>query len=142
MATILAHVTVKPGKERQWEQTARSLYEGTHANETAVRRYEYWRGAEPRTYYVLLSFEDYRGFLAHQSAEHHEDEVGPIGDAVESMWLEWVDPLSEASPLVPTEMQHPGRDAGELAATYAVSHPAEVQDWWQALRGDADPGNS
>ncbi len=136
MATILAHVTVKPGKERQWEQTARSLYRGTHDTETAVRRYEYWRGAEPRTYYVLLSFDDYLGFLAHQTADHHEDQVGAIGDAVESMRLEWLDPVAGASPLAPTEMQEPGPDAGELVRRYARSHAAEVQAWWQPLRSD------
>ncbi len=135
MATILAHVTVKPGKEQQWEQTARSLYRGTHDTETAVRRYEYWRGAEPRTNNVLLSFDDYLGFLAHQTADHHENQVGPIGDAVESMRLEWIDPVAGASPLAPTEMRDPGPDADDLARRYARTHAAEVQEWWLPLRG-------
>ena len=63
MATILAHITVRPGTEADFEALARTLYEGTHATESAVRHYEYWRGSEPRTYYTLLSFDDHRGFI-------------------------------------------------------------------------------
>jgi quinol monooxygenase YgiN len=45
MATILAHITVKPGKEREFEDLAERLVKATHDNETRVIRYEYWRGA-------------------------------------------------------------------------------------------------
>ena len=46
MATILAHIQVKPGMEARFEQIAADLYKGTHDHEKDVRRYEYWRGAE------------------------------------------------------------------------------------------------
>src|SRR6476619_771592 len=65
MATLLAHITVKPGSEAQFERIAAEMYRRTHADEADPRRYEYWRGAERGTYYCLESFEDYLGFLAH-----------------------------------------------------------------------------
>ena len=61
MATLLAHITVRPGAEVEFETLARTLYEQTHAIETGVLRYEYWRGSDERTYYTLLSFVDHRG---------------------------------------------------------------------------------
>lgn len=73
MATILAHLTIKPGCEARFEQIATDLFDGTHANETKVLRYEYWRGEAPRTYYTLLSFDDHRAFIEHQVSDHHED---------------------------------------------------------------------
>ena len=134
MATLLAHIQVKKGREAEFEAIAAELHRETHANEAPCLRYEYWRGADERTYYVLLSFDDYRGFLAHQSADHHEAEVGPIGDAVESLRLEWVDPIAGASPLEPTDMQSAPDDASDLAKQYSQSHPADVQAWWAHFR--------
>src|SRR5271166_149729 len=49
MATLLAHIRVRPGAEKRFEQIARELHDATHACEHDVRRYEYWRGAEPRS---------------------------------------------------------------------------------------------
>ena len=48
MATLLAHITVRPGAEREFERIALTLYERTHTLESGVLRYEYWRGAAPR----------------------------------------------------------------------------------------------
>jgi hypothetical protein len=39
MATILAHIRVKPGQEARFEQLAADLYRSTHRSEQAVRRY-------------------------------------------------------------------------------------------------------
>ena len=72
MATLLAHIRVRPGKEVQFERIAEELHRATHEREANVRRYEYWRGAEPSTYYALESFDDLAGFVAHQTSEHHE----------------------------------------------------------------------
>ena len=72
MATILAHIKVAAGNEREFEAVIRPLYEATHRLEPDCRRYEYWRGAEPGTYYCLLSFRDFRAFMTHQASEHHE----------------------------------------------------------------------
>ena len=76
MATFLARITVKPGAEAEFERIAADLYEATHKHESGVRRYEYWRGADDRTYYCSAAFDDFLAFLAHQTSDHHE-ELGP-----------------------------------------------------------------
>ena len=72
MSTILAHLRVKPGEEARFEGIARELYAGSQASDRGLRHYEYWRGAEPGTYYCLLAYDDHRSFVAHQTSDHHE----------------------------------------------------------------------
>jgi len=79
VATILAHITVKPGAEARFEEISRDLYRASHAGEQGLLRYEYWRGSEPSTYYTLLAFTDFAAFIAHQTSEHHEAVVAPTG---------------------------------------------------------------
>ena len=134
MATLLAHITVKPGSEERFEAVARALHEATHRNETAVRQYDYWRGADERSYYTLLSFDDHRGFIAHQTSDHHELASPMIRDFVESIRLEWVDPVDGASNLPPTVTQTAPADADELTLVYTDRFAAQVADWWLALR--------
>jgi quinol monooxygenase YgiN len=134
MATILAHITVKPGAEARWEQIARTLYAATHEHETGVHRYEYWRGAEPGTYYTLLSFDDFNTFIAHQVSDHHEEAAPQIGEVVAGLRLEWVDPIAGASPLPATNGQDLPADAEELFVTYHDRYAAQVAEWWQDLR--------
>lgn len=134
MATLLAHITIKPGKESEWEEICRRLYAATHEHETDVRRYEYWRGAEPRTYYTLLSFDDHRAFIEHQTSDHHETASPQIGACVESIRLEFVDPMQGASDLAPTNHQEAADDADDLTRTYTDRYAAQVADWWAALR--------
>ncbi len=134
MATLLAHIRVRPGMEARFEQLATELFQSTHANERAVRRYEYFRGADPGTYYALLSFDDYHGFLEHQSSDHHEM-VGPLlGEVSESTRLEWIDPIQQASPLVPTDLQPLPEDASPVAAHYHERFGDITADWWRSLR--------
>ena len=102
MATILAHITVRAGSESQFEALARELFVGTHTTETGVRAYDYWRGATPRTYYTLLSFEDFPTFIAHQTSDHHESASPQLGEVLAGLRLEWVDPIQGASGLTPT----------------------------------------
>ena len=134
MATLLAHITVRPGSEAEFEAVARTLYERTHATETAVTYYEYWRGADPRTYYTLLSFDDHRAFIAHQTSTHHEAASPVIRRLVESIRLEWVDPIDGASPLPSTEMQPAPEGADALTLEYTDRFAAVVAEWWLALR--------
>ena len=134
MATILAHIRVRPGTEPAFEDIARRLFRATHDHETGVRRYEYWRGSEPRTYYTLLSFDDFRTFIDHQTSDHHEAASPEIGRVVESLRLEWVDPVQGASDLPPTASQDVAADAGDLTRAYAERFAAQVADWWSALR--------
>ncbi len=137
MATILAHITVRPGMEADFEEMARTLYERTHAEETGVQRYEYWRGAEPRTYYTLLSFDDHQSFIRHQTSDHHEAASPQLGRVIEGLRLEWVDPIGAASPLPATEMQPAPDDASELVNTYTDRFAAAIAGWWEPLRDAA-----
>lgn len=134
MATILAHITVKAGCEAQFEEIAAKLYADSHEHETNIRRYEYWRGADERSYYTLLSFDDQHGFLTHQTSDHHEEASPQIGAVVEAIRLEWVDPMTNASPLTPTNHQDAPDGADELTARYAKAYAVQVADWWLSLR--------
>ncbi|MFM7095678.1 MAG: putative quinol monooxygenase [Actinomycetota bacterium] len=135
MATLLAHITIKAGQEGRFEELARDMYAATHGHEKDVRRYEYWRGAEPRTYYCLESFADLDGFLDHQTSSHH-DGFGPaLRDVIESMRLEWVDPISGASPLVSTNDQSLQPGASESKREKYPRFSRIAAEWWSALRG-------
>ena len=134
MATILAHLTIKAGCESRFEEIARDLYDGTHANETKVLRYEYWRGAEPRTYYTLLSFDDHQAFIEHQVSDHHETASPLLGEVCEAIRLEWVDPIQTSSDLPSTNAQDAPAGADALTTTYTERYAAQVADWWMSLR--------
>ena len=135
MATLLAHITVKPGSEERFEGIARELYERTHALETGVLRYEYWRGNDPRTYYTLLSFDDHRAFIVHQTSDHHEVASPSIGEMVESLRLEWLDPHRRRQPAPADRCADPRRrGANELTITYTDRFAADVADWWLTQR--------
>ncbi len=134
MATLLAHIKVKPGTEAQFEAIARRLYPATHASEPNMRRYEFWRAAEERLYYCSLAFEDFQSFIVHQTSDHHEGASPELGRCIESIRLEWVDPVGGASDLVATDHQHAPGDADELTRKYTQRFAAEVADWWAPLR--------
>ena len=142
MATLLAHIRVRPGMEARFEEIARDLYRATHEREADVRRYEYWRGAEPSTYYALESFDDLAGFVAHQTSEHHEAARPGVGEVIEDIRLEWVDPLPTASPLVATATAATPPDATELERScYERFAGARMQARWDQVR-DAKPGEA
>lgn len=130
MATLLVHIHVKEGREEEFEAVAAELYRATLAHDTGCLRYEYWRGAERGLYYSLLSFEDFHAFLRHQVSDHHESASPRIGELCESLKLEWVDPISESSPLPPTEMQALPEAADEKTTLYHQVFAPVLQDWW------------
>lgn len=134
MATILAHITIKPGMEGAFEATVKPLFAASHAEEKALKRYEYWRGQEPGAYYCLLAFDDYAGFMAHQTSPHHEGAVAALGDQIADIRLEWVDPVQGASPLPTTEAGAVGEGASDLARQYAKLFPVALAGWWAGLR--------
>ena len=140
MATILAHIRIKQGSEAQFETTVRELFSISHGSEKALKRYEYWRGQEPGTYYCLLAFDDFLGFMAHQSSAHHEAAVPALMAAIDDMRLEWVDPVQGASPLPATAPQVVPDSASDLIKRYAEMIPVSVAAWWSTLRGE--PGAS
>ena len=131
MATILAHINVVEGKEADFEQIAGEMYQATHSEETGVKRYEYWRGEQPGMYYCLLSFDDFRAFLAHQTSEHHE--APDWGSVLAGIRLEWVDPLANGSDLPSTQPQEIAEDASGLMKQYAETYAVQRADWWNAV---------
>ena len=134
MATILAHILIKDGKEDEFESIAATLHEASHASEPRLRAYGYWRGQTPRTYYTLLAFDDYLGFMAHQTSDHHEAAALVLRSCIESMSLEWVDPVQGASKLVASNSQDLPVDASPLLVRYAEMMPAQVAAWWGPAR--------
>lgn len=140
MATILAHIRVNEGAEAAFEAVARTLHDATHAHETRVRRYEYWRGAEPRTYYTLLSFDDFEAFIEHQTSDHHEVASPAMRGLFESFRLEWVDPVPGASGLTPTASQDLSGADDELTRVYAERFAAQIADWWSQIPADRPAG--
>jgi len=134
MATILAHLKIKAGCEQRFEEIAQALYDGTHAHETKVQRYEYWRGEHPRTYYTLLSFDDHQAFIEHQISDHHETASPQLGEVCEAIRLEWVDPIQTSSSLPPTNAQGAPKGADGLTRKYTDNYAAKIADWWMALR--------
>ena len=134
MATILAHLRVKLGEEERFEGIIRELYAASQAKDRGLRHYQYWRGAEPRTYYCLLAYDDHRSFVAHQTSAHHESAAPLFREVFEDQRLEWVDPVAGASDLPPTEVQDPPDGADELTVTYTRRFAAEIADWWLPLR--------
>jgi quinol monooxygenase YgiN len=133
MATILAHIQVHPGCEREFEAVSCELFGASQA-ETGMRRYEYWRGATHGLYYCLLAFDDFYAFLAHQTSDHHEAASPTIGDLVSNLRLEWVDPVQGASDLPPTEAQPLPSNADELTERYHKLFSPTHQAWWDPLR--------
>jgi quinol monooxygenase YgiN len=134
MATLLAHITVRSGMEGEFEAIARELYAGSHGNEPGLRYYEYWRGADERTYYTLLAFDDHRAWIDHQASSHHEAASPKLQPIIEAIRLEFVDPVAGASPLPPTDYQDAPPDADELTTTYTKRFSADVAEWWSPLR--------
>jgi quinol monooxygenase YgiN len=140
MATLLAHIRVRPGAEMRFEQIARELHDATHACERGVRRYEYWRGAEPGMYYTLESFDDFAAFLAHEASPHHVAALPALREVLQDVRLEWLDPVVGASPLKLARLA-PRPDAIDLAGAEHERYGAKVQDWWLPLRAAADGGH-
>ena len=133
MATILAHIQIHEGRETEFEALVSELHAAT-TTESGKRHYEYWRAATPRLYYCLLAFDDFQAFLVHQTSEHHEKASPKLGELIEKMKLEWVDPVQGGSDLPPTEMQPLPDGADELTRTYHKLFAATLQDWWMPLR--------
>ncbi len=130
MATILAHITVREGCVERFEAVAAELFDATHTDEDGVVRYEYWRAHKPRQYYALLAFVDYHAFLAHQASPHHEAVTAELGDLIEDMSLEWVDPVPSASHLGPTMTQPLPDDASDLERRYDEVMSPRIATWW------------
>lgn len=136
MATILAHIAVKPGTAAAFEAIARAMHAASHGREPGLLRYEYWRAEAADRYYCLLAFEDYRSFLDHQASPHHEAAAAPLMDLISELRLEWLDPVPGAAALPMTSGQAVAAGANETVRTYAAMFPAMIAAWWHPLRED------
>ncbi|MBT7885881.1 MAG: antibiotic biosynthesis monooxygenase, partial [Gammaproteobacteria bacterium] len=68
MTTLLAHITIKPGSEDEFERIMTFMVDSTLSVEDGVVRYEYFKGQKPNFYYCLLSFRDKWAFYDHQNS--------------------------------------------------------------------------
>lgn len=134
MSTLLAKIQIHPGKEAEFEDVMRYMYEQTHGTEEGVLRYEYWRGREPGFYYCLLSFRDAETFWRHQASDHHEGEMERFAACIADLDLETVDPVRQAAPLPPTEEGVIAVDLPDNIRQQAETYPIAVTAWWEALR--------
>ncbi len=129
MATLLCHIEINPGKENEFEAVMKEMYRRTHAEEPNCVRYEYFRGAKQNFYYCLLSFTDYASFLLHQVSDYHEG--FDFASMIKSLELEWVDPVTEAAPLKPTEPGDLPDNASDTIKAAAEAYVMNLQEWWK-----------
>ncbi|MFN7174579.1 MAG: putative quinol monooxygenase [Thermaurantiacus tibetensis] len=129
MTTLLAHIRIRPDKLETWEAIMEDMVRQTHATEPGVVRYEYWKGEAENSYYCLLSFRDKWAFYHHQMSDHHESH--PFGEVLESIRLEYVDPVSTAAPgLVRTEDPPLPEGAPEAMRIAQERFPLTIASWW------------
>lgn len=128
MATILAHIEIKPGTEAQWEAIMEDMVRQTFAHEEGVLRYEYFKGRSPLHYYCLLSFEDKWAFYAHQASDYHEGH--DFESVLAKVELEYLGPVKGACELPPTLNPPVPSDATDVVRATEVTFPIEVPAWW------------
>ena len=129
MATLLAHIRIKSGKEAKWEAIMADMVKQTFATEDGMVRYEYWKGQEENVYYCLLSFRDKWAFYHHQMSDHHEGH--DFADVLADIKLEYVDPVKGAGGgLAPTEDPALPVDAGDAMRTAQERFPLSIPAWW------------
>jgi quinol monooxygenase YgiN len=131
MATLLAHIHIKPGKEAKWEAIMHDMVRQTFGTEEGVLRYEYWKGHEENAYYCLLSFKDKWAFYHHQMSEHHEGH--DFADVLAGIRLEYIDPVEGAGGGLPhtTDPALPD-DASEEMRIAQERFPLTIPAWWGA----------
>ncbi|MFC4295597.1 putative quinol monooxygenase [Novosphingobium tardum] len=133
MTTLLAHIRIKPGKEAKWEAIMQDMVAQTFATEEGVRRYEYWKGQEPNSYYCLLSFADKAAFYHHQMSDHHEGH--DFGDVLEDIRLEYIDPVADAGGGLARTLDPPLADDAPPEQRIAQERfPLQIAPWWSGRK--------
>jgi quinol monooxygenase YgiN len=132
MATLMVRLKVRPGREEQFEAMIAELVDNTLTHESDVIRYEYWKGQEPLTWYAFLSFTGKVGFFTHQDADYHRNQ--PYDDNIESMQMEWLDPVEGASPLPRTLNPPLPQDTLARIAEWEDRSPIQPAAWWQGRK--------
>jgi quinol monooxygenase YgiN len=132
MTTLLAHITIKHGSEDEFERIMTFMVDSTLSVEDGVVRYEYFKGQKPNFYYCLLSFRDKWAFYDHQNSDHHEGV--DFSAVIESISLEYLDPVEGANPLAktidaPLEPHH-----SDAMVEAGKRYPLTIADWWLPRR--------
>ena len=108
------------------------MFRENHEHEPTCLRYEFYRGAEPRTYHCMESFQDFNGFMSLKVSPHNEElDFYSLPKKIE---LEWFDPIQGACDLPETNSQELPLNASELMKEYASTHPLTRQEWCLRLR--------
>ena len=93
--TFLSRMTVKSGKEAQFERIVKDMQARVHREERGFVYYEFFRLREPRRYAVLESFPDEATEHAHMNGRILA-ELGPgIVECLDGTWeREYLDVLT------------------------------------------------
>jgi autoinducer 2-degrading protein len=92
--TFVSRMTVKAGREQEFEQVCRTLTEAVRQREPAVIYFEFFRLREPRRYAVLESFPDEASEHAHMNSPWLAEVLPTIVACVEGTWeREYLDAL-------------------------------------------------
>ncbi|ARN73220.1 putative quinol monooxygenase [Oceanicoccus sagamiensis] len=128
MATLWCHIEINEGKEQDFEAVMKEMYRRTHAEEPNCVRYEYFRAAKPNKYYCLLSFTDTVAFWEHQASDYHEG--FDFAAMIKSLEMEWVDPVEDGSPLIPTVSTDLPKGASDPVKGASELYTVVIQNWW------------
>jgi quinol monooxygenase YgiN len=64
--TVLFHITLKPGREDEWQEMLTSLYQTTHAQDDGCISYSFYRQVDaPRNYVLHEQWRDSDALTAH-----------------------------------------------------------------------------
>ena len=92
--TFISRMTVKAGREHEFEQVCRALAETVRRREPSVIYFEFFRLREPRRYAVLESFPDEAAEHAHMNSSWLAEVLPTIVACVDGTWeREYLDPL-------------------------------------------------
>ena len=92
--TFVSRMTVKPGKEADFERVVRALTADVLQNEKEVVYFEFFKLREPRRYAVLESFPDEASEHAHMQSSWLAKVLPEIVACVDGTWeREYLDAL-------------------------------------------------
>lgn len=129
MASLLAHIKIKPGCEAQFEAITQDMVAKTLGQEPGVLRYEYWKGEAENFWYCLLSFKDKWAFYEHQRSDYHEGH--DFASVIEDIRLEYLDPVKGAGGGLPPTEDLPLPDNASADQREAQKlWPLTVPQWW------------
>jgi len=94
--TFVSRMTVKPGREADFERVCRQLTAAVRRHEPSTIYFEFFRLRAPRAYAVLESFPDEASEQAHMGSAWLAEVLPAIVDCVDGTWeREYLDALEE-----------------------------------------------